>query len=80
MDGELQRRFGEAVRAHRRSLGMSQEQFADALNHNRTYIGAIERGDRNLTLCTVEKFASLLGKDAWLMMAPPGYQQQSPED
>lgn len=61
------------MRAHRRSRGLSQEEFAEAIGHNRTYIGAIERGDRNLTLCTVERFAELLGEDPWVMMAPPEY-------
>jgi transcriptional regulator with XRE-family HTH domain len=38
-------------------LGLSQEDFADALGVHRTYMGAVERGERNLTLQTVERIA-----------------------
>jgi len=50
-------RFGGAVRRRRRKLGVSQEEFADMCGLDRTYIGGIERGERNLSLLNIEKIA-----------------------
>jgi transcriptional regulator with XRE-family HTH domain len=63
MGGELQRVFGRRLLAYRESLGLSQEAFADQLGYHRTYMGDIERGERNLTLKTVERIAERLGKE-----------------
>ncbi|MCL1839153.1 MAG: helix-turn-helix transcriptional regulator, partial [Propionibacteriaceae bacterium] len=52
--GELQRRFGLNLRKFRQSAGLSQEAFADRLRMHRTYVGGLERGERNLTLQSVE--------------------------
>lgn len=57
MVGELQQTVGRNLRAHRQRLGISQEAFADVLGVHRTYMGGIERGERNLTLRTVERIA-----------------------
>jgi transcriptional regulator with XRE-family HTH domain len=50
-------RFGKAVRSRRHKLGVSQEEFADMCGLDRTYIGGIERGERNLSLINIEKIA-----------------------
>ena len=50
-------RFGRAVRSKRTRLGVSQEEFADMCGLDRTYIGGIERGERNLALVNIEKIA-----------------------
>lgn len=50
-------RFGKAVRRRRHRLGVSQEEFADRCGLDRTYIGGIERGERNLALLNLEKIA-----------------------
>jgi transcriptional regulator with XRE-family HTH domain len=57
MEGDLQRIVGGNLRAHRRARGLSQEAFAELLGVHRTYMGGIERGERNLTLRTVERIA-----------------------
>lgn len=57
MEGELQRRLGRNLRAHRKALGLSQEQFAEHLGYHRTYIGGIEQGVRNLSLRSLERLA-----------------------
>ena len=61
MVGRLQRTFGRNLRAHRQRLGLSQETFADELGVHRTYMGGVERGERNLTLQSVERFADQIG-------------------
>lgn len=50
-------RFGRAVRQRRQKLGVSQEEFADMCGLDRTYIGGVERGERNLSLVNIEKIA-----------------------
>jgi transcriptional regulator with XRE-family HTH domain len=60
MEGELQRTVGRNLRAYREARGLSQEAFADVLGIHRTYMGAVERGERNLTLQTVERIADQL--------------------
>lgn len=62
MEGRLQQVVGENLRRHREGLGLSQESFAsDVLHMHRTYVGAVERGERNLTLRSVERLAATLG-------------------
>ena len=63
MEGDLQRTVGRNLRAHRDARGISQEAFADLLGVHRTYMGAIERGERNLTLKTLERVAERAGLD-----------------
>jgi len=63
VEGDLQRRLGRNLRDHRRVLGLSQEAFADAIGVHRTYMGGLERGERNVTLRTVERLAARLGLD-----------------
>jgi transcriptional regulator with XRE-family HTH domain len=63
VEGDLQRTAGRNLRAYRESKGFSQEAFADVLGFHRTYMGAIERGERNLTLKTLEGIAGCLELD-----------------
>jgi transcriptional regulator with XRE-family HTH domain len=53
-------RFGKALRKRRHKLGVSQEEFADLCGLDRTYVGGIERGERNLALVNLEKLARAL--------------------
>jgi transcriptional regulator with XRE-family HTH domain len=61
MEGDLQAAFGRNVAALRKQRGLSQEAFAEVVGVHRTYMGGIERGERNLTLRSVERFADRLG-------------------
>lgn len=63
MEGDLQRIFGRNVRAYREAKGLSQEKFADVVGVHRTYMGGVERGERNLTLRSVERIAAILKVD-----------------
>ncbi len=58
--GDLQRVVGENLRAYRQARGFSQEAFADELGVHRTYLGGLERGERNLTLQSLERLAEQL--------------------
>lgn len=49
------------IRSYRQAHDLSQEEFADMCGLHRTYVGSIERGERNVTLSTLEVFASVIG-------------------
>jgi transcriptional regulator with XRE-family HTH domain len=55
--------FGRNVRKSRESQGLSQEQLATLSGLHRTYIGAVERGQRNITLVNAQRIAIALGLD-----------------
>lgn len=54
-------RFGLEVRRIRKAKNWSQEELADACGLDRTYIGGIERGERNIALINIHKLAAALG-------------------
>jgi transcriptional regulator with XRE-family HTH domain len=58
---ELQKIVGRRLREQRESLGLSQEAMAERLGYHRTFLGSVERGERNLTLASVEQLAASLG-------------------
>lgn len=57
---EILIRFGERVRFYRKQKGLSQEQLAFKADLHRTYIGMIERAEKNITLINIEKIATAL--------------------
>lgn len=52
--------FGQKVRILRKSRGFSQETFANAAGLHRTYIGAVERGEQNVSIDNIERIAKAL--------------------
>lgn len=54
------KRFGENIRRLRGLKNMSQEALANKAGLHRTYIGAVERGERNITLVNAERIAQAL--------------------
>jgi len=54
-------KFGNKVREERLKQGLSQEAFAEKAGVHRTYIGMIERAEKNITLTNIEKIALALG-------------------
>jgi len=52
--------FGRAVRRARLALGMSQEMLAEEAEMHRTYIGSVERGERNVSLENIVHLARAL--------------------
>jgi transcriptional regulator with XRE-family HTH domain len=57
---EILIKFGERIREVRISQGLSQEQLAHLADVHRTYIGMIERAEKNITLINIEKIANAL--------------------
>ena len=57
----LQKQVGRRIRELREKKGLSQEALAGICNLHRTYVGLIERGERNLTLSTIAVVADGLG-------------------
>ena len=66
------RRLGDAVRAARKERGMSQEALADAAGIDRSHMGKIERGERNVTLLNVTRIAKAIGCKASDLLASAG--------
>jgi transcriptional regulator with XRE-family HTH domain len=59
-DSERLAAFGAALRKARLSLGLSQEELAASCGLDRTYIGGVERGERNLSLLNIWRIAAAL--------------------
>ena len=60
MKREVLIKFGNKIRKERLSLGLSQEELAARAGVHRTYVGMIERAEKNITLTNIEKIAEAL--------------------
>ncbi len=58
--GELRRILAANLRRYRANLGLSQEALADEAGLHRTFVGAVERCERNISLDNIEKLARAL--------------------
>jgi transcriptional regulator with XRE-family HTH domain len=58
---DLRAIIAENIRAHREGSGVSQDEFADQCGLHRTYVGSVERCERNVTLATLELLAKSIG-------------------
>ncbi len=56
--------FGRRVRRRREALGWSQGRLAEEVGLHFTYVGSVERGERNVTLMSIVRLAAALGVDA----------------
>lgn len=65
MKHTFEENLGSALRARRTALGLSQEAFADQIQMHRTYYSAIERGEKNLQLNTLQKVCAGLKVAVW---------------
>lgn len=57
----IQGKFGKRVRYLRKAAGLSQEAFAEKCGLDRSYVGGVERGERNVSLINIKKIARCLG-------------------
>lgn len=60
--------FATNLRRRRLELGLSQEGLAERAGVHRTYIGMLERGEKNATLSSIERIALALEVDAWKLL------------
>jgi len=56
----IQKKFGKKVKELRKKKGLTQEDLAEKINVDRSYMGFIERGERNPTLDKIEKISKAL--------------------
>lgn len=61
MPSDILERFGRRVRKLRKKKGLSQEALALEAGLDRTYVGGVERGERNISLVNIGKLADALG-------------------
>ena len=61
MKDEQLAKFGQKVRVLRKNRNLSQEAFADLAGIDRSYMGHIERGEKNVTLSKIYQIAKALG-------------------
>ena len=66
---ELTVELGRVIRKKRLGLGLSQEGFAARIGVHRTYVGGVERGERNVTLLTLQAFAEGLNASVAALIA-----------
>lgn len=62
--------FGVRLRHARENLQLSQELLADIAGMHRTYIGQVERGERNISVDNMEKLAGAVNLQLWEMLKP----------
>ena len=60
-EAQIQKKFGTRLRVLRKLKGLSQEALALACDLDRTYIGGVERGERNISLINIHRIAESLG-------------------
>lgn len=62
--------FGENLRRHRQVLGISQEDLAEKAGLHRTYIGSVERGERNVSIDNMERLAAAVDSTIQQLLQP----------
>ncbi|MEM9846297.1 MAG: helix-turn-helix transcriptional regulator [Bacteroidota bacterium] len=67
-DRELLKKVGQKIRGFRLKSGLSQEKLAFASNLDRTYIGSVERGERNISIINLEKISSALNINSFELL------------
>lgn len=61
MEDTLAKKMGALIRQLRQEKNLSQEEFASLCKVHRTYMGALERGEKNMTVITAQKITKELG-------------------
>ncbi len=66
---DILKRFGARVRELRLEMGLSQEKFAAKCGLDRTYLGSVERGERNIAIRNIERISKALGVSISVLMS-----------
>lgn len=74
------RSLGSAIRRRREQLRLSQEALAERACVHRTYVGGVERGERNITVVTLAKFADALKTQASTILRDAEELRSSPRE
>lgn len=74
----LEEAFGLALRQMRERRRLSQEALADLAGVHRTYVGSVERGERNISLRNIEALARALGQSASMVLKVAEGLRESP--
>lgn len=73
----ITRILAENIRAFRKEKNISQEKLAEICKLHRTYVGSVERGERNVTLSTLEAFSTALGVSITQLLAKRSHRDDS---
>lgn len=60
--------IGANIKHYRTALGLSQEKLAEGAGLHRTYVGAVERGERNISAKNIAKIAEVLGIEPYKLL------------
>ena len=77
---ELTQVLAANLREFRRVQKLSQEELAEVCGLHRTYVGSVERGERNVTLSTLEAFAHALGVSVTSLLKTGAHDQNTSTD
>lgn len=77
---KLAKTIGQRIRSYRTQLGLSQEKLAELSGCHPTYIGQLERGEKNATLESVEKIASSLNVSLSVLFENLGVKKMGEEN
>jgi transcriptional regulator with XRE-family HTH domain len=71
-DCQLVSVFALNVRRRRLELSLSQEELAERAGVHRTYVGMLERGEKNVTIYNIERLARALDLESWELLKRKG--------
>ncbi len=74
---EITETLAKNLLAFRRERQISQEELAELCDLHRTYIGSVERGERNVTLSTLEVLAQVVGVSIPILLTPTNYDNKT---
>ena len=60
--------IGDNIRGYRKILGLSQKEFSQIAGMNRTYLASVERGEKNITIDTILRIATVIGVPHHLLL------------
>jgi transcriptional regulator with XRE-family HTH domain len=64
--------IGKRIYAHRKALGLTQEQFAEKVDLSKNYIGNVERGEYEVSISVLVRIGAVLGTDASSLLKEAG--------